>query len=145
MSRAHRHPALLAGAFATRPLRAPRRPARERGMSMFGWIAIVLMVGTLGLIGLRLAPIYIDYFHVLDVAQTIVQEGTHAGKSKAELRDLVALRFRQNNLRNLKPMIFKFSKDAGQRLVITIDYEQRVNVFGNLDVVAVFKKTILPS
>ena len=118
---------------------------RQAGISLMGWVAILLMAGTLGLIGLRMAPVYIDYFYVVDVGRTISAEPGNAGKTKSELKIMVATLFRQNNLRDLSPNIVTFSKDTGQRLVVTIDYEERVNLFGNLDMVAHFRKVILPN
>ena len=58
------------------------------------------------------------------------------------MKALVAQRFRQNNLYDMKPTVLKFSKGAGQRLIVHIDYEERVTLFANIDIVAVFDKRI---
>ncbi len=123
-------------------IRQPASLRRQAGMGWLGWTVIVLMAGSVGLFGLRLVPIYMDYFHVLDVARTLSREAGVAQKNKNELRTLVAQRFRQNNLYKMQPSVLKFSKGAGQRLIVHIDYEERVNLFANIDIVAVFDKRI---
>ena len=114
-------------------------------MSLMGWSAILLMVGVLGLIGLRLAPVYIDYYYVLDVAKGLASDPSISAKSRGELNVVVAQRFRQNNLYEMNPNVLKFTRNPAQRLVVTIDYEERVNIFGNLDMVATFHRTLIPN
>jgi len=111
-------------------------------MGWLSWTLILLMVGSVGLFALRLVPIYLDYFQVQDVARSLSRESGVARKSKSELKTLVASRFRQNNIYKLKPAILKFSKSSQQRLIIHIDYEERVTLFGNIDIVATFDNKI---
>jgi len=122
-----------------------RRPASLRyqsGIGWLGWISILLMVGAVGLFGLRLVPIYLDYFQVQDVARTLSREAGVASKSKSELKTMVTTRFRQNNIYKLKPTILKFSKSSQQRLIVHIDYEERVTLFGNIDILVTFDNKI---
>ena len=130
---------------ANRQFHRMKQPASLRhqaGLGWLGWTIIVVMAGSVGLFALRLVPIYVDYFHVVDVARTLSREAGVAQKSKSELKSLVAQRFRQNNLYKMKPTVLKFSKSSGQRLIVHIDYEERVNLFANIDIVAVFDKRI---
>jgi hypothetical protein len=105
---------------------------------------IALMAGVIGLFALRLIPIYMDYFQVLDVARTLQREPGIAKKGKGELKNMVSARFRQNNLYSMKPTVLKFTKTSQQRLIIHIDYEERVKLFFNIDVVAKFDEKIYP-
>jgi len=130
---------------ANRQFHKMKQPASLRRQAGIGWMGltlIVLMAGSIGLFALRLVPIYIDYFHVLDVARTLSREQGIAQKSKNELKTLVATRFRQNNLYEMKPTVLKFTKSSAQRLVVHIDYEERVKLFANIDIVATFDKRI---
>jgi hypothetical protein len=125
-------------------LKQPASLRRQAGMGWLGWTTIALMAGVIGLFALRLVPIYIDYFQVLDVARTLQREPGVAKKGKNELKTMVSARFRQNNLYSMKPTVLKFTKTAQQRLIIHIDYEERVNLFANIDVVAKFDEKIYP-
>ena len=130
---------------ANRQFHKMKQPASLRHQKGLGWLGltiIVIMAGSVGLFGLRLIPLYIDYFHVVDVARKLSRETGAAQKSKSELNTIVQKRFRQNNLYDMKPTVLKFSKSAGQRLIVHIDYEERVNLFANIDIVAVFDKRI---
>lgn len=127
------------------PLRQPASLRHQAGMGWLGWTVIALMAGSIGLFALRLVPIYIDYFQVLDVARALQREPGIAKKGKSELKNMVSARFRQNNLYSMKPTVLKFTKSSQQRLIIHIDYEERVNLFANIDVVAVFDKKIFPN
>ncbi len=114
-------------------------------MGWLGWTAIALMVGVIGLMGLRVVPLYLTYFQILDVSRALQRESGVAKKSKAELKNIVRQRFRQNNLYDTKPTILKFSKNARQQLIVHIDYEERVNLFFNIDLVVVFDKKLFPN
>jgi len=123
-------------------LRRPASLRHQSGIGWLGWVTILLLVGSVGLFALRLVPIYLDYFQVLDVARSLQRESGVAGKSKSALKTLVASRFRQNNIYKLKPTILKFSKSSQQRLIVHIDYEERATLFGNIDILVTFDKKI---
>ena len=123
-------------------LKQPASLANQSGIGWLGWISILLMVGAVGLFAIRLAPFYLDYFQVLDVARSLQREPGVARKNKNELKNMVSARFRQNNLYSMKPTVLTFTKSSQQRLIIHINYEERVNLFGNVDVIAVFDKKI---
>ena len=126
-------------------LRQPASLRRQAGMGWLGWTAIALMVGVIGLMGLRVVPLYLTYFQILDVSRSLQRESGVAKKSKSELKTIVTQRFRQNNLYDTKPTILKFSKNARQQLIVHIDYEERVNLFFNIDLVVVFDKKLFPN
>lgn len=130
---------------ADRQLHRLKQPAslrRQAGIGWMGWTTILLMAGVIGLMALRLVPHYIDYITVLDVARTLQRESDIGKKSKAELKAIVAGRFRQNNLYKMKTDVLKFSKTPQQRLVVLIDYERREPLFGNIELVVKFNKKL---
>ena len=123
---------------------------RQAGVGIFGWFLILVMAGTLGLMGLRLFPLYIDYFQILDVARHIVSDASMTGRSTNDLRKAVAQRFRQNNLfikgtnRPKDPKIIIFNRVSGRVNSATVKYEEQVNFFGNIDLVVKFNDQIYP-
>lgn len=115
----------------------------QLGLSIWAWSGVLLVVLLAATVSLKLAPIYFEYLMVVDIAKDIKNEAG-AGNKKARLAELqrkVAKRFRANNIRNISYTVLSFKRGASG-LIVTIDYEQRVNVIANVDAVLVFNRQI---
>lgn len=113
----------------------------QKGFSKFGLIVtlFVLLVGLT--IGLKVVPIYIDHNFVKGIAESLVDSGRAATLTQAEVRQEIAASLRVNNIRNFDLNSITATRSNGTA-VITIQYERRVSLFSNLDVVASFDDRI---
>ena len=62
-------------------------------------------------------------------------------KSKAEIRKLIGRRFDVNDVRELDPKLASIVQKSGV-LTVTMVYERRTSLFGNIDLVAKFNKEV---
>jgi len=117
-------------------------PQKQRGLSFAGWIFLLLIFGSAMTLGLKLVPAYMDHNTMANVLDGIASEDGHALKPISMIQDLVKKRFKLNNIRE-----FDFKEnmkvEAGNNgTTITLDYEVRMNVARNLDLIATFNKQV---
>jgi hypothetical protein len=114
---------------------------QQRGMTAIGWLIVLALIAFFTLITLRLAPLYMEFYKVVSVLESLQKEPGVTRKTKAEIRTLISRRFDVNDVSGVS------AKQAsivpkGDVLTVGINYERRVSVFGNIDVVAKFNKEV---
>lgn len=113
----------------------------QRGVSKFGLIMMfVLMVGFLT-IGLKVMPIYVDHNLVVGICEELIESGEAANMTTTDVRNRVSNTLRINNVLDFNLNDISMRKQNGQA-IITIAYERRVEVVGNLDLVATFEDVL---
>ena len=75
---------------------------RQRGMTMWAMLGILIIVGFVLLVAVRLTPVYMNYWSVISVAES-VHKDTRSDDNMAEVWEKVRVRFGLNNLRSLEP------------------------------------------
>jgi hypothetical protein len=119
------------------------RKHRQHGISIIALVLLLAMLASMGIVAMRIAPLYADYITVLQIAKDMQQDGSLANSSKREIRDMLNKRFRTNNLWDLKAKdTVKIEKDRARGTVLHIDYEVRSQLISNLDVIAKFDTVI---
>lgn len=113
----------------------------QTGMTAIGWLLVLGLIAFFTLITLRLVPLYLEYGKVASVIESLKSEPGITSKPRTEIVKLVSRRFDVNDVRNVDARIIKVSKDKGV-LTVSIDYERRQHLIGNVDVVAVFDKQV---
>lgn len=121
-----------------------KSPERQRGMSLLMLLAIMVLVGFLLLLGIRLVPIYIDYWTIRSVAESVRDDLDMMEVSKGEIRKSLSSHMTLNNLRSYDRDIYSISRSKGGGMEITIEYEERTAFIANLDLVARFERTVGP-
>ena len=117
---------------------------RQFGASFFSWLFLIGLLGFAGVMGLRIMPIYIDSYTVDQVLEEAVTESRTKKMSKNQLWASISKRLNVNNIRNINKEHFKFKRERG-KLAITLKYEVRTKLVGNLDAIASFEKTHIAS
>lgn len=115
-----------------------RGPARQAGMSYFGWLIAIGLAGVIVVVGLRLMPIYLEYFTVKTTLENVAAEAGVSKKSKRYIWDRIEKRFEVNNVTGIKIDNLTIEIDNNNMATLRIAYEKRSKLIGNLDVVAVF-------
>lgn len=113
----------------------------QRGMTAIGWLLVLGLIAFLSLTALRLVPVYLEYSKVASVLESLGSQPGISNETKAGIVALVTRRFDVNDIRGVDPKIVKVSKDKGMML-ISIVYERREHLVGNVDVVASFDKKV---
>ena len=112
---------------------------RQRGMSMWALLGVLIVIGFVALMGVRLLPVYMDYWSVASVAESI-REDTGPDDTMPEIWEKVRTRFSLNNLRELEPRETMKIRRRERSIEVHVNYEVRRPVFGNVDVVVKFDR-----
>jgi hypothetical protein len=107
-------------------------------MSYFGWLVAIGLAGVIVVVGLRLMPIYLEYFTVKTTLENVAAEAGVSKKSKRYIWDRLQKRFDVNDVSGIKIDDLTIEIDDNGMATLRIAYEKRSKLIGNLDVVAVF-------
>jgi hypothetical protein len=112
---------------------------RQEGMTYLGMLMLLIIVAFFAVITIKVLPIYLENFKVKSSLESLAQETKNdpATLSPIELEKLLLNRFSVNDVEHVKKEDIKISKE-GHKTVIVVDYEARVTLFNNLDLVARF-------
>lgn len=110
----------------------------QRGMTMIGFLITLSLAIFFAFIGMKIVPMYIEYYSVREALKAIASDATMATASKDKIREMFHRKLEISYADHVKTMdVLKFdSTDGG--LNLTVDYERREPLMANLDVVAKF-------
>jgi len=122
-----------------------RSKRRQRGMS--GWVILYILVtlGAAGLIGLRLLPVYMDSFKIDKGLKAVIDDASATSQNKRAILESLIKRLDIDSVdavtyRNYKQVV-KVTK-KGNKVTIVATYRAEAPLFANLVLVANFKKEV---
>ncbi|CAG4971508.1 MAG: DUF4845 domain-containing protein [Lysobacter sp.] len=109
----------------------------QGGMTLIGFIIVLAVAGVFIYTGMKVIPMYSEYYAVKQALAGLSEEPEITQKSPAQIQDLFFRRLYISYAENVKPANVKIArKDAGY--LMTVDYEVRKPLIANLDVVGKF-------
>ena len=102
---------------------------RQQGMTFFGYVIVLAIIGFFAIMGMKLTPLYLEYQSVNNVMQGITSEPQNI--SPQALRSTIGKRLNVNNVNRVDAKDFKIRREKG-RLVVSIEYEAETKFVGNL-------------
>jgi len=109
----------------------------QGGMTLVGFIIVLAVVGVFIYMGMKVIPMYSEYYAVKQALQGLAGEPGIAEQNPAKIKDLFFRRLYISYADTVKPEHVKVvRKDAGY--VMTVKYEVRKPLIANLDVVGKF-------
>lgn len=118
------------------PIRTTIR--KQQGMTMISMIIIVVFLLFQVVIAMNVIPVYITDSSVKDIMKELPADPKAAGLPPRELKILVAKRLRVNSIYDVDTKNITVKKGRGVNIV-TIEYEPRGTLIGNLDFIVSFK------
>ena len=119
---------------------------RQQGISFLGLLVILALCAAVGLFGLKVLPLYLDYTAVskaMDDMQGIPNLGKKGSK---EIIKRLQNQIDVDDVKTFNPKDknqFKITKKkGGKALIATADYEARANYVMNIFIVIHFQKTV---
>ena len=114
---------------------------KQRGVTMIGWIFLLVPVAIVLYAGIRVAPEYLNYYKVVQaLKETATQLKGDDTVSQATIRIAIERRFDTGYVDEPSAKEIAIAKgDTGWTM--TADYEKSVPLFGNLYLLMVFKTT----
>ncbi|WP_417472906.1 DUF4845 domain-containing protein [Luteimonas mephitis] len=111
----------------------------QRGMTLLSFVIVLAVVGFFAYIGMKLFPMYSEYYSVKQALKGLQQEAGIANQDPAKIKDLFFRRLYISYSENVKPENVKLQRSQkGAGWDMTVDYEVRKALVGNLDVVGKF-------
>jgi hypothetical protein len=113
---------------------------KQSGLSLIGFVVLLSVVIFVTFIGMKIGPIYMEYFSVVSAMNGVASERGSANLSPFDVRVKVLNRLYVSYSENVKEKHIKIIRGNGVHLRVV--YEVRKPVIGNLDVVARFDRTV---
>ena len=114
----------------------------QRGMSAVGFIIVLGLIGGSVLVTLKLFPAYMESFKVTAAMESLMNQPGIGESGKAVVIDKLMKRLDVDNVDNVKPANIDVRPRDGGGVILGIKYETRGNLFGNLDFVVRFDKSV---
>ena len=116
---------------------------RQRGVTMIGWIFLLIPVAIVGYAGLRAGPEYFNYYKVVTaLKETASQLKSDETLTAQTIRFAIDKRFDTGYIDS--PTAQEIEVKKGENgWEMTADYEKTEPVFGNLFLLMSFKKTVV--
>jgi len=112
---------------------------KQQGMTAISILILLIILGFLGLLVLKIGPIYLDHYKLKSVISNLAAQPNIGSRSPQQIRKDLAKRLYVNEIRDLDKNAIKFKKE-GASLKLEIDYEVRENIVSNVDAVVAFKE-----
>jgi hypothetical protein len=114
---------------------------KQGGLTLISFIFVLGFVIFISFIGMKIAPIYMEYYSVVSAMNGVASERGSANLSPYDVRVKVLNRlYVSYAAENVKEKHIKLTRGNGVNLRIA--YEVRKPVIGNLDVVAKFDRSV---
>ncbi len=112
--------------------------SKQRGISVMGGLAGVVLIAASVTTALRIGPHYIDFRTIQSIMEALPTAEVHE-MDKGAIRELLRKRFRINNIRDFRVQDILSIERTKVSTVVVIDYEVRENLLFNADIVVMFE------
>ena len=114
---------------------------KQSGMTLIGFIIVLSIVLFMSFIGMKIAPIYLEYYSVVSAMNGVASERGSARMSPFDIRAKILNRlYLSYSAENVHEQNIKLVRRNG--VYLRIAYEVRKPVMGNLDVIATFDRSV---
>ena len=110
---------------------------RQSGMSIFGILAILVMLGFFALCIIRMTPPYFEYISVRDIVERIVVDPETPRESPGDIRRKLQMRLHTNQIGGIDHTEIKLLHRGGKKY-IDARYEYRLPILWRIDAVLKF-------
>lgn len=113
--------------------------SRQDGMTYLGMLVLLIVIAIFATVLIKVLPLYMENFKVKSSLDSLAQEAKDDPTSlpQSEIEKHLLNRLSINDVEHVKKQNIKITKE-GNKTVVAVDYEARVTLFDNLDLVAHF-------
>lgn len=117
--------------------------SQQRGLTMFGFLFVAIMLVLVALLAMKLVPAYIEFFTVKEIISTMGHSTDIRTKGNREIRNDFSARANTSYVTVVKPDDLVITREGGVP-VISVDYEYRTKLVGNVSLVVDFSASSDP-
>lgn len=115
---------------------------KQHGITLLGFLMVLIVVGIFAFVGMRLFPVYSEYMSVKSDMQQIADEPGSANKNLFEVQKSLEKRFYISYVENVNIKEHVKLVKVGNVNQLTVAYEVRKPLAYNLDFVAKFEHMV---
>jgi hypothetical protein len=113
----------------------------QRGITMIGWLILLVPVAIVFYAGIRLAPIYLNYQKVVHSLNAVADEESNESANANGLRRAVDKHFSVESVDYPDVKDLKITR-ADKIWTIEVNYDDQAPLFANLAILVTFDKTV---
>lgn len=114
----------------------------QQGLSSIGWLLVILLVGFFLTLAFKMVPAYADNVYITDGLESLrdfeKNDRGYDSMTDSAIREHLNSYFMINNVRSAAAKSLKIDRKS-DRVLVNMNYEVRVPLFHNIDVVMSFK------
>jgi hypothetical protein len=115
---------------------------KQRGITLIGWLILLVPLAIVGYAGVRLTPVYLNYMKVARTLERVATEySTGEGANPGSLRNSIGKHFDIESVDYPTLKDIKITRD-GRAWVLEAAYDDQAPLFSNLSIQVVFDKTV---
>jgi hypothetical protein len=116
--------------------------SKQTGVTLIGWLILLTPMAICGYMGIRLAPVYLNYMKVAKTLNQVKTELKDSGSSSQE-----QVRRAIDNHLNIESIDFPDIKDFkitrnGRSWVVSAAYDDQAPLFANVFILVTFDKSV---
>ena len=111
----------------------------QAGMTYLGMLIMLIVIAVFSIVLIKVLPIYMEHFKVQSSLDSLAQEAKDdpTELTPRAIETHLLNRLTINDVQHVTKDDIKITSE-GSKTVVEVDYEARVTLFGNLDLVARF-------
>ena len=117
----------------------------QAGATMWGWLALIVMIGFIAMIAFKVVPLYFDHSIIRSTIQEVVDNSEFSDMSNKSITRAISNRMTVNNIRNIDAKSFQTKLDKRGRKYILIRYDRKVHIMSNASALVEFDEEIRPT
>jgi len=117
-----------------------RRPNNQSGITLIGFLLILMVLGFFAFLGMRLFPVYIEYYGLRQAMKALAAEPGVATKTPEQIRSSLDTKLNFSYVTNVKKNNVRVTRQGGNYL-LNVRYEVRGPLVYNLEYIATFDHT----
>jgi hypothetical protein len=116
---------------------------RSSGITLIGFLFLLVIVGFFAYMGMRLVPMYVEYMGVVKSMEQLRAEPGSGNLSPEEIRRNLGFKFNAQYVEDssVPPQAIQVIRQ-GNSTVLRIRYERRVPFIHNIELLATFDKSV---
>lgn len=109
----------------------------QRGLTMFGFLFVAMVLVMVAMLAMKLVPAYIEFFSVKKILASMGHESDLRSMSNADIRNSFVKRANVGYVTMVKPEDLSIERHGGVP-VISVEYTFRTKLVGNVSLIVDF-------
>ena len=114
---------------------------QQQGLTMIGWLILLIPLAIVFYAGIRLAPVYLNYMKVVHTLDQVSTEVDSASASIGSIRNSIEKHFEIESVDYPDSKDLKISRDNGV-WVVEARYDDQAPLFANIFILVTFDKKV---